>query len=268
MGTPNQSRGHGTPPAAGAHAPGSPVAPRGTLDWFEEWFGEEYLALYPHRDEEEAVEVAALIESRVSLPHGAPALDLACGAGRHMRALSDRWWTVGLDLSPALLRVARAEDPEAPLVRADMRILPFRDGAFRLVMNLFTSFGYFRDDTQHERVVAEVARVTARAGCFVLDFLNADQVRSALVARETRSLGSREVQVERAISDDGRFVRKTINLLDEGRLFTERVRLFDAAELAGMLERCRFRVCEILGDYDGSAHAPSSPRTILIGERQ
>lgn len=267
MGIPNQTRDHG-PPGGGAPSPGSPVAPRGTLDWFEEWFGEEYLALYPHRDEEEAVEVAALIASRVTLPPGAPALDLACGAGRHARALSERWWTVGLDLSPALLRVARAEDPEAPLVRADMRILPFRDGAFRLVVNLFTSFGYFREDAQHERVVAEVARVTAPGGCFVLDFLNASQVRDTLVTSETRVLGSREVRVERAITDDGRFVRKTIELVDEGRTFTERVRLFEAAELAAMLERCRFRVCETLGDYDGTPHHAASPRTILIGERQ
>jgi hypothetical protein len=27
-------------------------------DWFEDWFGEEYLALYEHRDHHEAREVA------------------------------------------------------------------------------------------------------------------------------------------------------------------------------------------------------------------
>jgi trans-aconitate methyltransferase len=76
-------------------------------DWYEEWFGEEYLALYPHRDDEEAREVAALIAGRIDVPAGSPALDLGCGSGRHQRALAERWWTVGLDLSHPLLHVAR-----------------------------------------------------------------------------------------------------------------------------------------------------------------
>ncbi|HVD04570.1 MAG TPA: class I SAM-dependent methyltransferase, partial [Gemmatimonadaceae bacterium] len=99
-------------------------------DWYEEWFGEEYLALYPHRDDEEAREVAALIAGRIDVPAGAPALDLGCGSGRHQRALAERWWTVGLDLSHPLLHVARGEDRNAALVRADMRQLPFAGGSF------------------------------------------------------------------------------------------------------------------------------------------
>ncbi|NUQ21756.1 MAG: class I SAM-dependent methyltransferase, partial [Gemmatimonadaceae bacterium] len=87
-------------------------------DWFEEWFDADYLAVSPHRADDEAHDVAALIQSRVNLPPGARALDLACGAGRHQRALAARWWTVGLDLSRILLRVARGEEPAAPLVRA------------------------------------------------------------------------------------------------------------------------------------------------------
>jgi hypothetical protein len=34
----------------------------------EEWFGEEYFALCPNRNEEEAPEVAALIASRADSP--------------------------------------------------------------------------------------------------------------------------------------------------------------------------------------------------------
>jgi SAM-dependent methyltransferase len=150
-------------------------------DWFENWFGEEYIALYPHRDEEEARVVATLIAEQVQLPNTARVLDLACGAGRHQRELCDHWWTVGLDLSPALLRVARSQDRANPLVRADMRRLPFATGALDMVVNLFTSFGYFRDDAQHRVVIQEVARVTRKRGWFVLDFLNAPQVRSTLV---------------------------------------------------------------------------------------
>ena len=237
-------------------------------DWYEEWFGEEYLALYPHRGDEEAREVAALIASRVDVPAGAPALDLACGSGRHQRALAERWWTVGLDLSRLLLHVARGEDPDAALVRADMRKLPFAAESFALVTNLFTSFGYFRDDHHHERVVAEVARVSKRGGWFVLDFLNAPHVRRTLIPFDRRAQGSRVIEQTRVISADGRFVRKTITVSDEDREFVERVRLFDPEELRAMLERCGFDVVEILGDYDGRPLDDDSPRAIVVGARR
>ena len=237
-------------------------------DWYEEWFGEEYLALYPHRDDEEAREVASLIASRFDVPAGAPALDLACGSGRHQRALAERWWTVGLDLSRLLLHVARSEDPTAALVRADMRQLPFADGSFSLVTNLFTSFGYFRDDAQHVRVVAEVARVTRRGGWFVLDYLNAPHVRESPIAFDRHTHGSRVVEQTREISVDGRFVRKTITVSDEDREFVERVRLFEPAELRAMLERGGFDVVEILGAYDGRPLDDDSPRAIVIGAKR
>ena len=237
-------------------------------DWYEEWFGEEYLALYPHRDDEEAREVASLIASRFDVPAGAPALDLACGSGRHQRALAERWWTVGLDLSRLLLHVARSEDQNAALVRADMRQLPFAEGSFSLVTNLFTSFGYFRDDAQHVRVVAEVARVTRRGGWFVLDYLNAPHVRESLIAFDRHTHGSRVVEQTREISVDGRFVRKTLTVSDEDREFVERVRLFEPKELRAMLERGGFDVDEILGAYDGRPLDDDSPRAIVIGAKR
>jgi SAM-dependent methyltransferase len=149
-----------------------------------------------------------------------------------------------------------------------MRQLPFANGSFSLVTNLFTSFGYFRDDAQHARVVGEVARVTRRGGWFVLDFLNAPHVRRSLIAFDRRVHGSRVVEQTREISADGRFVRKTITVNDEDREFVERVRLFDPDELCGMLERSGFDVLEILGAYDGRALSDDSPRAILIGARR
>lgn len=238
-------------------------------DWFEDWFGEEYLALYEHRDHHEAREVVALIVERMGAQVDAPVLDLACGAGRHQRTLCDRgWWTVGLDLSPSLLRAARGEDRTAPLVRADMRELPFADASFALVVNLFTSFGYFRDDAQHLRVLTDVARVTRPGGWFVLDYLHAEQVRQSLVPRDERTVGTVTVEQEREISADGRFVRKTITLGDLGRTFVERVRLFEPAELVALCTSAGFAVDAVFGDYDGTALGPDSPRTILFARRR
>ena len=52
-----------------------------------------------------------------------------------------------------------------------MRRLPFRDGAFEAVANLFTSFGYFFDEAQNRRVLGEIARVLRPGGAFLLDLM-------------------------------------------------------------------------------------------------
>ena len=55
---------------------------------------------------------------------GALSVDLGCGAGRYLSFLGRP--TVGLDASPAMLAAARAAEPGAPLVCADVERLPFR----------------------------------------------------------------------------------------------------------------------------------------------
>ena len=239
-------------------------------EWFERWFGEEYLALYPHRDEREAATAVSLVDANLGGLKVARALDLACGAGRHSRLLRERWRTAGFDLSLPLLTRAREADPDGFYVRGDMRALPFVDHGFDLVVNLFTSFGYFDNDAQHLRVLAEVARVTRRGGKFVLDFLNSDYVRSTLVPRQTSNVGGRSVELRREISSDDRFVVKTIASGGEGgaQTFTERVRLFDRLDLETMLEESGFGVEKVLGDYAGAAHSESSPRTIVFAIRE
>lgn len=237
-------------------------------EWFERWFGEEYIALYPHRNAAEAERVVSLIERTIGRESVSRVLDLACGAGRHSRVLCRRWWTTGLDLSEVLLRLARREGVEAALVRGDMRILPFRDGAFNLVVNLFTSFGYFADDESHLHVVREVSRVTAEGGGFALDFLNTTRLRNALVPYDEREIGGQIVEQRREISEDGRFVIKKICLRGTGKEFTERVRLFDPADLTAMMTAAGFTVAASYGNYDGEPLTSDSPRAIIFGVKQ
>lgn len=237
-------------------------------DWFEDWFGEEYLALYPHRDETEAQHAIDMISREVEGRRVDRVLDLACGAGRHTRPLAEKWWTVGLDLSAVLLKVAHGAELEGTYVRGDMRVLPFADRSFDLCVNLFTSFGYFDSDAQHLRVLAEVARVVDIGGTFVLDFLNSETVGASLVACDERKVGNQVIEQRREITSDGRFVQKTISLSGSEKKFVERVRLFSVEELEMMLEESGFSVRAKKGDYTGRPLTPESPRAVLFGVRE
>jgi len=234
-------------------------------EWFEQWFGEEYHALYPHRDDEDARRAVALIRSVISWRPGDRILDLACGPGRHAAEL-DRLGghVVGFDLSRAMLRRAR-ERTRARLVRGDMRALPFRDGSFALAVNLFTSFGYFLDDAEHRLVVRQVAAALAPGGHFVLDYLNAEQVRRTIqLSEQAKGL---DVLVRRRIDSANRFVIKEIELRGRARSFQERVRLYGADELAALCVDAGLRVVARFGDYDAGAPGPNTPRVILVAAR-
>ena len=237
-------------------------------DWFEEWFGEDYLHIYQHRDEMEAERAIELIATNLAGRRIDTVLDLACGAGRHTRVLRERWWTVGLDLSMSLLKIARKESSDAPYVRADMRELPFAESSFDLVVNLFTSFGYFGDDSEHIRVLACVGAAMKHGGTLVIDFLNASQVRRDLVAYDERVENGITIEQRRAISPDDRFVEKTIRLRESGKEYIERVRLLSPRDLQRMLIATGFRIAKLFGDYSGGDWSEDSPRTILFASRE
>ena len=235
------------------------------MEWFEEWFGEEYLRLYPHRDNAEAERAVALISRTLPFQPGWRVLDVACGAGRHTRAFSSAGARCfGLDLSATLLRLAR-KVTDAPLIRADMRQLPIRPRSMDLTVNLFTSFGYFEQDSEHTAALGEMVSTLRPGGWFVIDFLNPASVRQTLIPEETVEAGGSRIQVSRTLSPDGRYVCKSIQS-PRGRHYRERVRLFEPEQISEMLSSASVDVRFRFGDYDGSPLVPDSARTILLGQ--
>lgn len=239
--------------------------------WFQEWFGSEYLALYPHRDGAEARRAVALLREATGRKPGSRVLDLACGAGRHLIELQRAGYrAAGLDLSLLMLEAARRRAGAAPLVRGDMRSLPFRAEAFDVVVSFFTSFGYFEDEAGDLRVLAEVRRILARGGAFLLDFMNARAVAENLRREDRRTVSGVAVVQERRLVEDGRIVEKRIRIGARGetpeRTFLERVRMYSPAELASMMRQVGLASGPVFGGYDLSPFDLGSPRCIVLAE--
>ena len=237
--------------------------------WFRRWFGSEYLALYPHRDQEEAERGARLFLREADVDRGDRILDLGCGQGRHLAAFRERGReSTGLDLSRPLLRRAReATRGQVPLVQADMRSVPLADGSFDAVTSFFTSFGYFASRREDRRVLGEVRRVLRSGGAYLLDFLNADQVRAELVPEEETTVEGKTVVQSREIRD-GHVVKRIEIRSGDGeppKVYHERVRLYEPGELTEMLDEASLPMRERFGDYDGSAFDGTSPRFIAVG---
>ena len=240
------------------------------MAWWETWFGAEYLDLYPHRDDDAARREAAFLVSKLA-PAANPLLDLCCGDGRHAAFLRELGVDpIGLDYSALLLARAR-ERAGGRLVRGDMRALPFSDGAFASVVNLFTSFGYFAADAENARVLCEIRRVLARGGRVLCDTFGLANALARLVPEERIAGGAKEYRIRRRFDPDSRRFEKEIEVRGGGRgettVFRESVRAYTARELASLFEEAGLRVEDAWGDFDGSAVDSDSPRLILLARK-
>lgn len=245
-------------------------------EWFVLWFNNPiYLKLYEHRNFKEAEKTVETILRYANLqtaPASLKALDIACGAGRHAVALAQKGFSVTAnDLSPLLLQEARrlAERHHVSLdfSQKDMREIDF-EREFDLVVQLFTSFGYFENPDDDKRVLQNVYRALKSGGVYVLDFFNANDVRRNYKPLTKRIVEGMHISEERKIVGD--FIKKIITLSENGNLrrFAESVRLYTYVELAEMLNAAGFRVTRVLGDYDGAPFDPeTSPRAMLFAEK-
>lgn len=243
-------------------------------DWFKHWFNHPaYLKLYAHRSLEEAERFIARLLDAVEIETPSPkALDVACGSGRHAVALAERGFeVVANDISTTLLneakRLAKRKNVSMRLTRYDMRELPFAN-EFELVVQLFTSFGYFENEDDDALVLRHVARALKPNGWYVLDFFNADFVRKNLRPETRRAIDGIDVIERRVIF--GERVVKSIVISENGKRhrFIESVRLYSADELSEMLRAVGLRTRHCFGDYDGAPfELESSPRVIFIAQK-
>lgn len=245
------------------------LPPQGGAPWWAAAFDASYAARYAHRDDTEANRALDTFLASGALTRRDRVLDLCCGGGRHLASLAARGITsIGLDYSLDLLALARGRASGAPLIRGDMRALPFRAASFDAVLHMFTAFGYFEDDRENEAVLREVARVLRPGGRYLLDLFNAAPTIAALAPEHERVLpdGSIVRESRRFDAARRRVEKKTTTTQADRRTeFTESVRCFAPAELDAWLERSGFVVADRFGDYSGATFsATESPRMITV----
>lgn len=220
-------------------------------EWFESWFDSNYYPiLYKHRNDKEAQSFIDKLFSYLECSSGARILDLACGRGRHSIYIHSKGYQVtGVDLSPSSIEFASRKAAEGLNFQvADMRYLPFEKD-FDLVVNLFTSFGYFEHQNENNLVIQGVLKSLKNNGLFILDYLNAHTAIERLKSHETMSIDGVHFEINRTYQAP--YIIKKIKVTDNDkkRDYVERVMALSEDYFQDLLIKNGFKVKAIFGDY-------------------
>lgn len=241
-------------------------------EWYKDWFSSPYYdLLYQNRDTDEAWQFIRRLIEQLHAKKGDKILDVACGKGRHSKALADEGFDVtGIDLATRLIEEARQmENDHLHFYQHDMR-LPFRINYFDFAFNLFTNFGYFRTEREHDSAMRTITQSLNSKGILVIDYLNTHYAEDNLVKAEIKKIGPVKFHISRWHNDTHFF--KQIQIEDNGNLlkhlFTEKVAKFSPGDFTDMLAYQGMQVEDIFGDYQlGRYDIRKSPRMVVVAKK-
>jgi len=241
------------------------------MEWFEEWFASPYYnLLYKNRDRSEAALFIQKLVSNQRWPETHKILDLGCGNGRHAVCLNEIGYSVvGVDLSA--LQIAEAKRNETQTLKffqKDMRKLDyFRE--FDVVLNLFTSFGYFKVPSDNRLVLHGISKALKPKGVLVIDYMNTPLVVSRLRPTENKRIEGVEFEIRRLIKHGT--IHKIIVVNDKAKdiheIYEESVQILNLDDFTELLDEINLEITQVWGDYEGNEYNPSASERMIIFAR-
>jgi len=245
------------------------------MEWWEDIYNRQiYFDLYEEEDTQLAEQQVQQIVTLLHLTNGASMLDLCCGYGRHSIKLAQRGFKVtGVDISAKQIQHARevAEIAHAQLdfQVADARKLNFQE-AFDVVLNMFISLGFFKDDNENRQVLQGVFRALIPGGKLLIDFWNrekeiknfqplaCEKIRDIIVLKEWQfdALAGRLNWTNTVIFPDGR--RES---------WDHSVRAYTITELKALIEDAGLKFEAVYGSLAGEVYTIDSPAAIIVATK-
>ncbi len=217
----------------------------------------------------EVEEIINLLEIR----QDSKILDLGCGVGRHSLELARRGFQVtGVDRTKFYLakasKQAKTKGLEIEFVNEDMRSFR-RSTEFDVAINFFTTFGYFDDPGDDDRVIENVLASLKPGGKFLLEMLGKEILGRIFREKDWTEIDDTVVLEERKIGKswekiENRWVVCKDGLRSEHR-FT--LRLFSAAEISSLLKAHGFSKVNIYGSIQGDGYDEKAQRLVVVAQK-
>ena len=236
-------------------------------EWFEEWFDTSYYhILYKSRGESEAERLINNLAAKLSFSTDWLYCDMACGKGRHAIYLNSLGFdVVGLDLSPNnIWQAQQTENERLQFFEHDIRDTYIPD-YFDVVLNLFTSFGYFENNQENQKAIVAMANNIKEGGLLVLDYMNSRKAIESFNIHYQKTVDNILFDINKKIEQG--YIFKHISFEDKGEKFQfeERVKLLFLDDFQSFFEKAGLKLTAIFGDYDLNPYQDlESDRMIMV----
>lgn len=244
-------------------------------EWFEDeaFWKELYEFLFPEGRFKAAAEQVEKILDLVSKDTG-DVLDLACGPGRHAIVLAEKGYRVtAVDRSGFLLEIARKKAKESGVevewIHKDMREF-CRPDAFDLVINMFTSFGYFENKDEDVVVLKNIHSSLRKDGFCFMDMAGKEWLAKNYKQTLSHENADGSLLIERHdISDDWTRINNEWILLrgNEAKRFRFSHTLYSGQELKDRLLMAGFSAVNLYGGLDGRPYDLNANRLIAVAAK-
>lgn len=237
------------------------------------------------RAKEEALALIKIF-SEFHVLSGALVLDLACGIGRHSVALAENGCrVVGVDISPAFIKRAKEMADERGVSAncnfrvGDMRqiseVLSSYKEKFNVVLNLYTSMGYYDEETD-KLVLMQLLELAAPEGVLVIDGAPRDRFirhwRSTYVGQfgdDLILIQKSKLNLENSrINNIWKFYRKQENgdLKHLDTIETSH-RIYSLHEVKRQVKESGWTYQTCYGGFDRGPYTTDSRRMVLIAQK-
>ncbi len=241
-------------------------------DWTDDYFDEFYLKYFLLSQSDELTKVQVKFLENLVKP-GSKILDAGCGIGRHSILLAkDGFKVVGIDTSRIfldeankLLKNAGVENCEFKLL--DMRKLEFKN-EFDSVINLWSSFGYFDDDTNFA-ILKGFCSALKEEGVLIIDIENRDYILKNFIYETFKEKDNLFI-LERRKFDPTTSIIKTHRYFIGGNLrkdYLRYIRIYSATEMINLFKAAGLKNIAVFGDYTGEEFSILSKRIIITAKK-
>jgi len=188
-------------------------------------------------------------------------LDAACGTATLVEKLRKTGWdSLGIDLSPAMIRAGRKKDPRLPLAVADLRALPFR-GTVDLATCLFDSLNFLLDEEALAEAFRELYGTLGDGGILYVDIITERMVTEHFEGQEWEEVNVGFTSRWASHYDRERSIAASRVRVNTGAASVIYERIFPRERVESLLRDAGFRV---LGVFDAETWRAPRKRTTRI----
>lgn len=217
------------------------------------------------------------IRELIDVPESTNILDLPCGTGRHTLEWARRGFKVtGVDRTATYVEQAKAtsnkENLDIEWIVEDMRKF-VRPDTYNLILNMFTSFGYFEDINEDINVAQNFYDSLKTGGQLIMDILSKEILATKFATRiwHTDEEDNSLFLQEHELSDNWCWIKNRWITIKTDGTRTDYVlehRLYSAKELLTLLSDVGFSSFNVYGSLQGIPYDQNAKRLIIVATKK